>query len=248
MALRNNVYGTYREGDFIKSVLPYRDGKYASLSEIYPGSTVSSYYLPTPEEYFDREDKRAMYFFSRLLPRRKPPTTLSSIDDYIQKVRNEEGREGDVVVFPTGFRIKVKSEWYVNLHRLKEEVGRDRFIAMRALDNTLDDAIALLSEADRNNILEVAKTFLSGYSRKLENIQDLCREVSEWLQEIDTENPKKTTALEYVPKLKNKVDAKYIYAHLDGRDVGQVFDVDVRKKLQKESRYEELCKWFEDIT
>ena len=112
----------------------YRQGdfvnrKYFTLSEIYPGDSVPSRCL---EDSVSREE-------------------------YIKSVRGEEGREGVVVFWTNGFRIKIKSEWYVNLHRLKDEVGRERFIALKALDNTLDDAIALLSEDDHQEVQDIAR-------------------------------------------------------------------------------------------
>ena len=72
----------------------------------------------------------------------------------------------------------------------------------------------------------------------------MCLDAVGWLKEVKPENMKKAIALEYVPRLDNKQDAKYLYAFLDGKDIERVFDTDVRKKLQKESRYRELYEWM----
>ena len=209
LAMRHNIFGSYRMGDMV-------EGKVVSISKLFPGDSVSFYYV----------------------------NRGGSLDEYVKKVRGEEGREGDVVVFPNGFRIKVKSEWYVNLHRLKNEVGRERFVAMRSLDNTLDDVIGLLSDKDQEEISDIASSFMASYSTKLANLREVCLDISGRLQNDGVEDIKKTAALEYIPKLKSKLDSKYVFAYLDGRDIDEMFEADVRKQLQKESRYEEMCKWF----
>ena len=210
LALRNNEYGSYRDGDMI-------DRKFHSIYDIYPGSSVIEHFMSGQSHDFK---------------------------SYIERVRKDEGREGDVVVFLDGYRIKIKSEWYVNLHRIKDEIGRERFIALKALDNTLDDALGLLSEADQKDIKEIAEQFLQAYSAKLVDINRNITNMMQWVESRDDKNSRKAIALEFIPTLKNKKDAKYLYAFLDEKSVEDVFNQDVRDRLNKESRYNELCKWF----
>ena len=70
-------------------------------------------------------------------------------------VRNMENAEGVVVRFDNGHMVKIKSDWYVRLHKIKELITEERDIVKVILLNQLDDLLPIMSTDD----VERIKTF-----------------------------------------------------------------------------------------
>ena len=167
-----------------------------------------------------------------------------SVDEYVARVRGEEGREGDVLVFDGGFRVKIKSEWYVQIHGVKENIEKDRYIAAQALDKTIDDAVSVLSEEDRDAVVAKADEFVRAYHDKLNSLHGMLGELDEHLAHHDGDNPRKEAATAFVPNLMNKADAKFVFAHMDGKNIDDMYESEVRKGLGSDTRYDALRDWM----
>ena len=72
------------------------------------------------------------------------PTEIPKDDD--------EGKEGVVITFRGGHKVKVKTEWYVLRHRGKELIQNERKVVGMILDNTLDDVLPLVSHEQRETL------------------------------------------------------------------------------------------------
>ena len=212
---KNRIVVGYQEADIV--YLALRDnltGEYVQPETPFPGSRVPEY------------------------------GSVSEIDAYVAKVRGDTGREGDVVLFEDGTRIKIKSEWYVEIHGIKETLAKDRYIALQALDETLDDALAVLQPEERPIVIEKADAFIRAYMKKKSFVEGLVRDVDAWTESYDGDNMRKSLALEFVPALPRKEDSKYVFFHVDGKDALAAMESDVRRKLQKDSRYDEMMEWL----
>jgi RNA ligase len=92
---------------------------------------------------------------------------------------NESGLEGVVVLTDQGKMYKVKTEWYLTLHKVKESIAHERNIIKLILNECLDDLLPLLSESD--------KAYIQSFAHKLSNnINQLSQKVS-----LDVEQAKK---------------------------------------------------------
>lgn len=67
--------------------------------------------------------------------------------------------EGLVATLPDGTMVKVKSEWYVQLHRAKESITRERDVVELILSQKLDDLKPLLTAEDLQKINEYELLF-----------------------------------------------------------------------------------------
>lgn len=70
----------------------------------------------------------------------------------INIVRQAENTEGVVVRFEDGHMVKVKSEWYVKIHKVKSLLGQERDVVLLILNNELDDMIPVLPKEDAEKI------------------------------------------------------------------------------------------------
>jgi T4 RnlA family RNA ligase len=72
-----------------------------------------------------------------------------NIKDHIAENTSDEGV---VLQYDDGHRVKVKTDWYVALHRAKEAITRERDVIMLILDQKLDDLKPLLNSDDLEKI------------------------------------------------------------------------------------------------
>lgn len=71
----------------------------------------------------------------------------------------EGGSEGWVVCFYNGHRVKVKTQWYVNLHRVKSAINKERNLVTLILEEQLDDLKAFMLPEDLEKVDEYVDTF-----------------------------------------------------------------------------------------
>lgn len=70
----------------------------------------------------------------------------------IAALKAMEGMEGIVITFPDGTKVKVKCDWYAQLHRVKASLTRERDVLGMVLHQTIDDALQLLTPEMRETL------------------------------------------------------------------------------------------------
>ncbi len=80
------------------------------------------------------------------------------IQQYLQLAKTIEGIEGWVIQFANGDMVKLKTQWYMDRHRIMTNV-RTRDIAQAVLDETVDDLKAKMysENLDASPIIEIEK-------------------------------------------------------------------------------------------
>ena len=119
----------YKEDQLILTAI--RDlttGRYMSLDLV--TNTADLYFIPTVRAFEPQSDMKSFIEYVRLL----------------------EDREGFVVRFDDGHMLKLKCDWYVQIHKAKEKILQDRNIVELILDDKLDDVKAHLPQEDRDRL------------------------------------------------------------------------------------------------
>jgi len=81
-----------------------------------------------------------------------------SIKAFVKEHKNREGIEGFVIRFDDGHMIKVKTDWYVRIHKAKDIVSKERVVVELWLDNQLDDLFTTLPDEDAKRIKDYIAT------------------------------------------------------------------------------------------
>jgi RNA ligase len=76
----------------------------------------------------------------------------TDINAFINRIKSLENEEGGVIRFDNGHMVKVKSDWYVSLHRAKSLLDNERDVVGIVLDNGEDDLYGLLSDNDKSRL------------------------------------------------------------------------------------------------
>lgn len=100
-----------------------------------------------------------------------------SIADLLEQAKSTENIEGWVIEFEDGQMIKIKTEWYCNLHGIRTvSIFREDFIIQNYLKESLDDAISGLDPADDNDafaFIERVKNATINWSNEIDNNVDV---------------------------------------------------------------------------
>lgn len=164
----------------------------------------------------------------------------TSLDDYVQKVRNEVGREGDIIRFHNGHMLKVKADEYVRIHKVKDRIRTDRNILDIIIHEELDDVIAILDEQDVATVREYERKFNTAFENVMGRLEGLVM-ISKTVYEGD----RKRVALELVPSLIFKEDSAFIFGVLSGHNLRKKVIEHIKKSVGNTTRYENLVKWME---
>ena len=172
----------------------------------------------------------------------EPQTDMKAFLEY---VRDLEDLEGFVVRFDDGHMLKLKCDWYVQIHKAKEAILQDRNIVELILEEHLDDIKAHLPEEDRlelsrfEHLISIA---MHGQTQFISNMLEHIRE-----ENID----RKKFALEIAPSF-NPFTRAAIFRCWDETDDNKILGVvreTIRNNLTKTVKYEAIRDaWFTGVS
>jgi RNA ligase len=114
-------------------------------------------------------------------------------EELMRFVREAEDMEGVVVRFDDGHMVKIKSDWYVRIHKIKSLLGQERDVVELILKNELDDMLPVLPRED----VEKIEKFQSAL---MDCLKKAARSVKILVESNRMEMDRKTFALEHASK------------------------------------------------
>lgn len=163
-----------------------------------------------------------------------------NIADYVARQRQAEGREGDIIRFADGQMLKIKNDWYVRIHKVKDLIRTDRNIAAIIINEELDDVLPILDETDVTTVRAYEVRFDAAIENVLGRLEGLIT-----LARVLHGGVKKDVALNFVPNLMYKEDASFIFSVLDGKDLRTLVIEKIKRDVGNTTKYEALCNWME---
>ncbi len=118
---------------------------------------------------------------------------VESVETLLKTVTDLQNAEGVIIKFKDGRWIKVKSLQYVDLHKSRDAMERERFVIYMTLKENLDDMLPLIPDFIQSKIVAYADGFMKTYKTVTNKI---VTEIMESYARCSTaENPKKEFAL-----------------------------------------------------
>lgn len=165
-----------------------------------------------------------------------------TMKSFVSYVSGLEDLEGYVIRFDDCHMLKLKCQWYLQIHKAKEAILQDRNIVELILDEKLDDIKAHLPAED---------CFELGRFEHLFNIEvaSACMTIERILEGIATDGvDRKTFALEIAPNF-SQFDRAAVFSCWD--DKTKVYDTvrnTIRNNLTKTVKYEAIRDtWFNGV-
>ena len=163
-----------------------------------------------------------------------------NLSDYIARQRGKEGREGDIIAFADGHRLKVKNDWYVRIHKTIDRVKFDRNIVDLIINENVDDVIPMLPQEQVDRIRDFETRFWCAFKQKETRLMGQRMSAFQTYQD-----DRKRIALEMVPYLRDKSDSGFIFKMLDGHDLRELMLEHVRKNINTNVKWEACATWLE---
>ena len=167
--------------------------------------------------------------------------TFNNTEELVEAVKEYEDAEGIVLRFDDGNMLKVKSDWYVNLHRIKSAVSDTRKLVRCILADQVDDLYPILPEKERDEIKEFVAEFW-------DNLAQITFDNYLEIKNIYTAMTRKEFALD---ETQNNSPAfrGLVFRCWDGtkEDVGIAIVDTIKKKLGNGKRFETVTHLFGDL-
>ena len=176
--------------------------------------------------------------------------TVSNIKKFVESTnKSEDNIEGYVLRFNDGHMVKIKTDWYLRLHRAKDQIRNNRRLLDLIINNGIDDLLPNLDEADYDRVVEFDKKFQKIYKETsdfLENLAKDCVEKatmpSEFFDNAEPTLNRKMVATVLLPD--SKIDKRLygiVFGYLDGKDVRESFLSMIRKSTASNKKYNDLA-------
>lgn len=150
------------------------------------------------------------------------PGNAESMQHLIDDVRNREGIEGYVLRFDDGHMIKVKGDWYVRIHKVKDAISLEKNVIDLIVNEKLDDAKPLMLEEDRKRIEKFESEFWTGIDKTVTIYNNMFREFQVAYKD------KREFAIECMPTL-HSTTKTVMFAMWNGKDArSTVLDIVMR--------------------
>jgi RNA ligase len=181
---------------------------------------------------------------SHLVPVVRTFDPQTDMKQFIEYVRDLEDLEGFVVRFDDGHMIKLKCDWYVQIHKAKEAILQDRNIVELILDDKLDDIKAHLPAEDRDRLTYFESQINS-------RILDRAAHLSDATNREQYMGDRKYFALNRAQEY-NSYSKAIVFALWDDNSYERSTELvrrTIRNNLGRNTKWEELRDhWFEGVT
>jgi RNA ligase len=162
----------------------------------------------------------------------------TSLGEYIAMARQQQNREGDVLRFADGHMVKIKNDWYVNLHRIIGSISSARNIVALILTQSLDDIMPKLPASTAAGI----RIFEAQFWKCLEESVEKYNGYYESVKSLT----RKEYAQQHMPLVvkSDPFAPVYVFNRMDGRDGRQVVMQQVEKSITSNTKWDACAQWM----
>ena len=105
-------------------------------------------------------------------------------DELVKAIRANETFEGIIIQFDNGHMIKVKGDWYLQLHRAKAATDSEEKLLTIILDDKLDDLLPTLPDDLKDKVIEYQDNVMNGIIKTCVKINTYYQEAGGFVKDI----------------------------------------------------------------
>jgi RNA ligase len=163
-----------------------------------------------------------------------------NLSEYISRQRQAEGREGDIIRFNNGHMLKIKNDWYVRIHKVKDKIRSEHHIVDLILNEGLDDIYPNLDKNSYDFVKYFEKEFWDSFNQNEQKLRECFADATNKFG-----NDRKAIATQFVSKLPDKANAQFIFGQLDNKDLREMMLSFISKHISTRSRFETVKSWMD---
>ena len=169
---------------------------------------------------------------------------FESINHLIDFVRPLENQEGFVIVFEDGFRVKIKADQYILIHKSLDQIKHNRHIVQMMNDGCLDDVLSILPQSERTRV----NKYLDDFGRVLRRKEtQLIEDLEEIKYNLDGSNDRGLIARMIEQTIDNRFDKIILFSMLNGKTAYDSINYLINKNLSKNVSFNEIESWLFSI-
>ncbi len=151
--------------------------------------------------------------------------TAENMAHLMDETKVAEGLEGYIIRFDDGHMLKVKGEWYVRIHKTKDNLTHEKNVIDLLVTEKMDDTKAFMMDEDRKRVEEFEAAFWDGFARQVEAYDNYFGMV------LASKLDRKEYALKWMPTIKDQdpFAAQIVFGKFDGKDTRTMMLDMVRK-------------------
>ena len=155
------------------------------------------------------------------------PGTSGSMEHLISETRAIEDAEGWIIRFDDGHMVKIKGEWYLRIHKTKDNLTHEKNVVDLLVNEKMDDVKAFMMDEDRKRVDEFEAVFWDGFARQVESYDKYFGMV------LASKLDRKEYALKWMPTIKDQdpFAAQIVFGKFDGKDTWSMMLDIVRKNV-----------------
>ena len=148
-----------------------------------------------------------------------------SMAHLMEETKDSEGIEGYIIRFDNGHMLKMKGEWYLRIHKTKDNLTHEKNVIDLLVNEKMDDVKAFMMDEDRKRVDEFEATFWDGFARQVESYDKYFGMV------LASNLDRKEYALKWMPTIKDQdpFAAQIVFGKFDGKDTWAMMLDIVRK-------------------
>lgn len=159
--------------------------------------------------------------------------TTSNMEHLIAHTREQENQEGYILRFDDGHMVKIKGDWYVRIHKVKDNLTLEKNVVDMVVNEKIDDAKAFMLEEDRKRVEEFEDKFWHGVAEVVARYEDYFDTVIS-----NSSMDRREWALNHLPTVKsqNSFSPQIIFGMFDGKKVHDLVVDAIRKNTGTQTR------------
>ena len=161
--------------------------------------------------------------------------SAQSMAHLMDETRDAEGIEGYIIRFDDGHMLKVKGEWYLRIHKTKDNLLHEKNIIELLVEEKMDDAKAFMLDDDRKRVEEFETDFWIGVAQVIKSYDQYYDTV------VAHGLDRKRYALEWMPTIKaqDQFAPGIVFGKFDGKDTRKMVLDLIRKHLGSQTKVDE---------
>jgi RNA ligase len=150
----------------------------------------------------------------------------------MEETKESEGIEGYIIRFDDGHMLKIKGEWYLRIHKTKDNLTHEKNVVDLLINEKMDDNKAFMMDEDRKRVDEFETVFWQGVADSIERYEKYFQLV------LAAGLDRKRYALEWMPTIKDNdpFAPGYVFARFNNRDPRELIMDEIRKNTGTQTK------------
>ena len=154
----------------------------------------------------------------------------------MDETKDAEGIEGYIIRFADGHMLKVKGEWYLRIHKTKDNLTFEKNVVDLLVNEKMDDAKPFMMQEDRERVERFETEFWSG-------VADAVNRYEKYFQMVLAAGlDRKRFALEWMPTVKanDPFAPTFVFARFNGKDPRELIVEEIKKNTGTQTKIDSV--------